>query len=165
MEVDPLLQEPVYPSRKSQGYSSHGLIFCIPGYGVTQYAQLENLSKSHRLQHLKSCIPQQVLVSLSFAQSCIERHLALLAKVLHSPATSITILPKVWLVFPLRELLHLYLICTVGRRSSDRQLTRDCGILDMLQSGGSIVADKGFEIESDLAKVVSLNIPPFLRDK
>ena len=116
------------------------------------------------LQHLKSCIPQHE--SLSFAQSCIERHLALPeAKVLHSPATSITILPKVWLVSPLRELLHLYLICTVGRRSSDRQLTRDCGILDMLQSGGSIVADKGFEIESDLAKVVSLNIPPFLRDK
>ena len=50
-------------------------------------------------------------------------------------------------------------------RSSDQQITRDCGILDLLQSGDSVMADKGFEIESDLPKDVSLNIPPFLRDK
>ena len=50
-------------------------------------------------------------------------------------------------------------------RSSDQQITLECGILDLLQSGDSVMADKGFEIESDLPKGVSLNIPPFLRDK
>ena len=50
-------------------------------------------------------------------------------------------------------------------RSSDQQITRDCGILDLLESGDSVMADKGFEIESDLPEGVSLNIPPFLRDK
>ena len=68
MEVD-LAQASVFPSRKSQGYSSHRLIFCILGYGVTQYGQLENLSTSQCQQNLERCIPQYE--SLSIAQSCL----------------------------------------------------------------------------------------------
>ena len=31
-------------------------------------------------------------------------------------------------------------------RSSDKQITKDCGILDLLEEGDSIMADKSFEI-------------------
>ena len=48
---------------------------------------------------------------------------------------------------------------------SDKELTRQCGILDLLESGDSIMADGGFDIE-DLALLgVKLNIPPFLKGK
>ena len=49
---------------------------------------------------------------------------------------------------------------------SDKELTRRCGILDMLDKGDIIMADRGFDIEEDLIlKGVRLNIPPFLRGK
>ena len=48
-------------------------------------------------------------------------------------------------------------------RSSDKQITKDRGILDLLEEGDSVMADKGFEIADDLPKGVTLNIPPFLR--
>jgi hypothetical protein len=50
-------------------------------------------------------------------------------------------------------------------RSSDKQITLDCGILNLLEEGDSVMADKGFEIEGDMPLGVSLNIPPFLREK
>ena len=49
---------------------------------------------------------------------------------------------------------------------SDKELTRQSGLLDMLQRGDSIMADKGFDIMEDLAPIgLKLNIPPFLRGK
>ena len=49
---------------------------------------------------------------------------------------------------------------------SGKELTRQCGILDLLESGDSIMADRGFDIEEDLALLgVRLNIPPFLKGK
>ena len=50
-------------------------------------------------------------------------------------------------------------------RCSDKQITVDCGILNLLQSGDSIMADKGFDIEDVLGDEVSLNIPPFKHGK
>ena len=45
---------------------------------------------------------------------------------------------------------------------SDKELTRQCGLLDKLESGDSVMAD----IEDDLILLgVKLNIPPFLRGK
>lgn len=49
-------------------------------------------------------------------------------------------------------------------RKSDKEATKDCGILFLLEEGGSIMVDKGFDIEDVLPKKVSLNIPPFLRE-
>ncbi|CAB3998544.1 Hypothetical predicted protein, partial [Paramuricea clavata] len=45
-------------------------------------------------------------------------------------------------------------------QSSDKQITLDCGILNLLEEGDSVMADKGFEIEGDMPLGVSLNIPP-----
>ena len=47
-------------------------------------------------------------------------------------------------------------------RSSDKQVTRDCRILNMLEPGDDVMADRGFDIESDMPDGVKLNIPPFL---
>ena len=49
---------------------------------------------------------------------------------------------------------------------SDKELTRKSGILDLLESGDSVMADRGFDIQDDLTPLgVKVNIPPFLRGK
>ena len=49
---------------------------------------------------------------------------------------------------------------------SDKELTRGCGILELLEEGDSVMVDRGFDIEDDLVLLgVHLNIPPFLRGK
>ena len=50
-------------------------------------------------------------------------------------------------------------------RTSDKQATRNCGIINLLEEGDTIMADKGFDIADDLPHGISLNIPPFLRGK
>ena len=50
-------------------------------------------------------------------------------------------------------------------RTSDKEATRDCGILNLLEKNDSVMADKGFDIVDDLLEGVQLNIPPFLRGK
>ena len=49
---------------------------------------------------------------------------------------------------------------------SDKELTRRSGILDLLEAGDSVMADRGFDISEDLILIgVDLNIPPFMRGK
>ena len=49
---------------------------------------------------------------------------------------------------------------------SDKELTRQSGLLPLLEKGDSVMADKGFDISDLLLPLdVSLNIPPFLRGK
>ena len=49
---------------------------------------------------------------------------------------------------------------------SDTDLTIKSGILDLLDSGDSVMADRGFTIQNELSLIgVKLNIPPFLRGK
>jgi len=50
-------------------------------------------------------------------------------------------------------------------RTSDKQATVDCKILQLLEAGDSVMADKGFDIDHDLPAGTTLNIPPFLKGK
>ena len=46
--------------------------------------------------------------------------------------------------------------------TSDRKITQECGIIDMLEEGDAVMADRGFNIRDLLTKKkVFLNIPPF----
>lgn len=48
-------------------------------------------------------------------------------------------------------------------RCSDKKIVRHCGLLDLLDEGDSLMADRGFNIEEDLKqKGCSLAMPPFL---
>ena len=56
---------------------------------------------------------------------------------------------------------HLY-ECSV----SDVDLVQQCGLLSLLESGDSVMADKGFDIQHLLSRLgVRLNIPPFRQDQ
>ena len=49
---------------------------------------------------------------------------------------------------------------------SDKDLTRNCGLLELLEEGDSIMADRGFDIDEVLKPIgVTLNMPPFLGNK
>ena len=49
---------------------------------------------------------------------------------------------------------------------SDKELTRQSGLLPLLEKGDSVMVDKGFDISDLLLPLdVALNIPPFLRGK
>ena len=50
-------------------------------------------------------------------------------------------------------------------RTSDKKITKDCGILDLLEAGDQVMADCGIDIEEDLPPNVTLNILPFLNGK
>ena len=50
-------------------------------------------------------------------------------------------------------------------KTSDRKITKDCGILDLLEPNDQIMADRGFDMQDDLPNNVTLNIPPFLDGK
>ena len=53
-----------------------------------------------------------------------------------------------------------------GGLASDRQIVASSGILDLLEPGDSVMADRGFEIQDLLvSKKASLNISPFMRCK
>ena len=47
-------------------------------------------------------------------------------------------------------------------RSSDKQITKDCGILNLLEPGDHVMADRGFDLENEMPTGVVLNIAPFL---
>ncbi|XP_074538116.1 uncharacterized protein LOC141799700 [Halichoeres trimaculatus] len=49
-----------------------------------------------------------------------------------------------------------------GGSTSDKAITADCGVLQQLEAGDMVMADKGFTISDILPAGVSLNVPTFL---
>lgn len=47
-------------------------------------------------------------------------------------------------------------------RISDQNVTKHCGVLQLLEHGDSVMPDRGFDISEDLPEGVTLNIPAFL---
>ena len=45
---------------------------------------------------------------------------------------------------------------------SDKQITRESGVLDLLSSGDNVMVDRGFDIKDIVPDGVTVNIPPFL---
>ena len=52
-----------------------------------------------------------------------------------------------------------------GGRISDKELVKRSGLCSLLEEGDSIMADRGFLIEDLLPKNVSLNMPPFWKER
>ncbi|XP_057290827.1 uncharacterized protein LOC130613510 [Hydractinia symbiolongicarpus] len=50
-------------------------------------------------------------------------------------------------------------------RFSDKKITKNSGIYNLLQNGDSVMADRGFELDDDLPEGIPLNIPLFLNGK
>ena len=49
---------------------------------------------------------------------------------------------------------------------SDQTLTRECGVVDFVMPGDTVMADKGFDIAYDvLVRGAKLNIPPFVKNQ
>ena len=51
-----------------------------------------------------------------------------------------------------------------GGNISDKKLTQLSGLLDLLESGDAIMADRGFTIDDILPPGVTLNVPPCMND-
>lgn len=44
---------------------------------------------------------------------------------------------------------------------SDKQITRESGVLDLLSSGDIVMVDHGFDIKDIVPDGVTVNMPPF----
>ncbi|XP_072394121.1 LOW QUALITY PROTEIN: uncharacterized protein [Diabrotica undecimpunctata] len=55
-----------------------------------------------------------------------------------------------------------FVSCLYPGSTSDKKIVKDCGILDHLEAGDLILADKGFLIKDIVPSGVHVNIPPFL---
>ena len=49
-----------------------------------------------------------------------------------------------------------------GGQVPDKQITRESGVLDLMESGDNVTVDRGFDIKHPVPHDVTVNMPPFL---
>ena len=49
-----------------------------------------------------------------------------------------------------------------GGRVSDKQIARESGVLELLETGDNVMVDRGFDIADIVPNGVAVNMPPFL---
>ena len=54
-----------------------------------------------------------------------------------------------------------YLSQLWGGRVSDKQITRESGLLELLEAGDNVMVDRGFDIAGIVPDGVAVNMPPF----
>lgn len=52
-----------------------------------------------------------------------------------------------------------------GGRVSDKKITKECGVLQLLEAGDNVMVDRGFQIQDIVPPNVTVNIPPFLASR
>ena len=48
---------------------------------------------------------------------------------------------------------------------SDKQITREGGVLDLFSSGDNVMVNRGFDIKDIVPDGVTVNMPPFYPDE
>ena len=55
-----------------------------------------------------------------------------------------------------------YNSCLYGDHTSNKNITQECGLIDLLETGDVLMVDRGFDIQHLLtSKCVTVNIPSF----
>ena len=67
-------------------------------------------------------------------------------------------------ISPSGVVTYMYVSDLYAGSTSDKEITRHCGLLELLEPGDAVMADKGFDIRYELMLIgVRLNIPPFAK--